>query len=79
VRELLLVVRLGQILGIDPVDADMGVESVARVAKRLGNGQICVMELDIFADKTYLDFLFAVLDAVDTLRPLVEAWASTPT
>ena len=26
VRELLLVVRLGQILGIDPVDADMGVE-----------------------------------------------------
>ena len=32
----------------------MGVESVARVAKRLGNGQIRVMELDIFADKTYL-------------------------
>lgn len=50
----------------------MGVESVARVAKRLGNGQICIMELDIFADKTYLDFLFAVLDAVDKLRPLVE-------
>ena len=72
VRELLLVVRLGQILGIDPVDADVGVESVARVAKRLGNGQIRVMELDIFADKSDFDFLFAVLDAVDKLRPLVE-------
>ena len=71
-RELALVVRLGQSLRIDPVDADMCIERIARVAQRLGYGQIRIVELNIFADKSDFDFLFAVLYAVDKLRPLVE-------
>ena len=53
---------LRKLLGIDPLYLHNGVVCRRRMVKRLGNGQISVVQLNIFADKGYLHRAVSSLD-----------------
>ena len=61
---------LHKLLGIDPLYLHNGIVCGRRMVKRLGNGQISVVQLNIFADKGYLHGAVSALDPADHGLPL---------
>ena len=61
--------RVADFLGIDPLDIHKAADFVAGVAQRLGNGQISVMQLDVFANKRDFDMPLARIDARQHVHP----------
>ena len=56
-------------LGINPLNTDMRAVDVARMAERLGDRQVGVMKLHIFADKGNGDVLRTVVNALQHFVP----------
>ena len=72
VFERILIGFLGELLGIYPVYVNVCVERIACMAHCFGNREICVMELNILADKTDMYNMLAILDSVNKVCPLCE-------
>ena len=57
-------------LGINPIDLDLRAVLIAGMVECFDDGKICVMQFDIFADKTDGDGLFAAADLLYHAAPL---------
>ena len=60
---------VGQQLGVDPVDLDLAVVMKARVAQRLGDRQVGVLQRDVLADERDLHGVGGGARAAGELRP----------
>ena len=67
-------VILCDVLAVDPADIHLRAALVSAVVQRLGDGEIRVVKLHIFADKADGDLTAGVTDAVDQRFPLLEIW-----
>ena len=67
-------VILCDVLAVDPADIHLRTALVSAVVQRLGDGEIRVVKLHIFADKADGDLTAGVTDAVDQRFPLLEIW-----
>ena len=63
--EQLVRICVTQRLGIYPLDIDLCSERIARMTQRLGNREICVVQRDVFADKSDSDLPLGRLYVVD--------------
>ena len=64
-------------LGVDPVDLDGAVVVEARVAQRLGDRQVGVLQRDVLADERDLHGLVGLRRAARDLRPLARSGGGT--
>ena len=63
---------LFKLLGVDPVDVELDTVGNTAVGKRFRNGEIGIVQLDVFADKAHTHALGALLDAFVDGGPLGE-------
>ena len=70
VFEHILIGFLGELLGIYPIYVNMRVERIACMTHCFGNGEISIMQLNVFADKSDMYGVSAILDPFDKACPL---------
>ena len=61
---------LRQVFRVNPFDMNLASERVARVTKRFGHRQICIVQLDVFSDKADGNGFVCALFARNHLLPL---------
>ena len=65
-------VFFGNLLGIDPPDLYLCFILISGMLKCFRNGQIRIMELYVFSDKTDDRGLFKILNTLDHFSPVIE-------
>ncbi len=59
-------------LRVNPLDVHLGVVRIARMVQCLCNRKICIVELNVLADKSNRNFFVKVMDFLDECCPLLK-------